>query len=50
MNSNIVLFALLFILLNGNVIDLTQLLLLLALLSYGCNGLFGNCCNNVQNP
>ncbi len=49
MNSNIVLLALLFILLNGNVIDITQLLLLLALLSYGCHGLFNNCCNNTNN-
>ncbi|MBO7187838.1 MAG: hypothetical protein J6V68_05570 [Clostridia bacterium] len=48
MNCNIVLFALLFLLLNGGVIDTTELLILLALASYACGGLF-NHCNNTAN-
>ncbi|MBO5285456.1 MAG: hypothetical protein J6B16_01025 [Clostridia bacterium] len=34
MNNNVVLFALLFLLLNKNVIDITQLLIFLSLISY----------------
>lgn len=54
MNSNVILFGLLFLLLNGGVIDITQLLIFLALISYslgwgkvaGNNTFFSNCgCN-----
>ncbi|MCQ2400026.1 MAG: hypothetical protein MJ072_05930 [Clostridia bacterium] len=38
-NSNIVLFALLFLLLKSNVIDVTQMLIFLSLVSYTCGGL-----------
>lgn len=47
-SNNIVLFALLFLLLKGNVIDTTELLILLTLVSYTQGGLF-NSCNNACN-
>ena len=47
-SNNLVFFALLFLLLKGNVIDTTELLILLTLVSYTQGGFF-NSCNSTCN-